>query len=124
MKKILLTAFLCIALPLTALAEVPRHQFTRDIADREPVDQLTNATNINPLYYFTEIRNMTGATITHRWSYKNRVMAEVEFEIGGPRWRVYSSKELVPEWDGIWKVEVIDATGAILATDTISVLID
>lgn len=124
MKKILLTALLSLALPLSAWAEVPRHQFTRNITDREPVDQLKNATNIDPLYYFTEILNMTGATITHRWSYKNRVMAEVDFKIGGPRWRVYSSKEMLPEWDGIWKVEVIDKTGAILATDTISVLID
>lgn len=124
MRKILLIVLLIAALPMMAYAEVPRHQFTRGITDREPVDRLTNATNINPLYYFTEIRNMTGATITHRWTYKNRIMAEVDFEISGPRWRVYSSKELLPEWDGIWKVEVIDRTGAILATDTISVLID
>lgn len=124
MKKILLMVMFLVALPIMAQADVPRHQFTRAISDREPVDKLTNATNINPLYYFTEIRNMNGATITHKWYYKNRLMAEVDFEIGGPRWRVYSSKRIQPDWDGIWKVEVTDKTGAILATDTISVLID
>lgn len=124
MKKILLTALFILALPIMAQAEVARHQFTRGITDREPVDKLTSATNINPLYYFTDVQNMTGATVTHRWYYKNRLMAEVDFKIGGPRWRVFSSKTIQPEWDGIWKVQVTDRTGAILATDTISVLID
>lgn len=125
MRKILITAlFALVMLPMAAQADVPRHHFTRGITEREPVDQLNSATNINPLYYFTEITNMTGATVKHRWYYKNRLMATVEFKVQGPRWRVFSSKDLQPHWDGIWKVEVTDNTGAILATDTISVLID
>lgn len=115
---------LAMLLPVLAQADVVRHQFSRNIVDREPVDRLNSATNINPLYYFTELEDMTGATVIHRWRFKNRLMAEVEFEVGGPRWRVYSSKEMLPEWDGIWKLEVIDGDGNLLATDTISVLID
>lgn len=119
-----LAVALAIFLPVLAQADVVRHHFTRNVVEREPVDRLSIATNINPLYYFTELENMTGATIVHRWRWNNRVMAEVSFEVQGPRWRVYSRKEMLPDWDGIWKLEVLDGEGRLLATDTISVLID
>lgn len=115
---------LAVLLPVLAQADVVRHQFTRNVVEREPVDRLNSATNISPLYYFTELEDMTGATIVHRWRLNNRLMAEVHFEVHGPRWRVYSSKEMLPDWDGIWKLEVLDGNGNLLATDTISVLID
>lgn len=117
-------AVLAVLLPVLAQADVVRHQFTRNVVDREPVDRLSSATNINPLFYFTEIEGMAGATIIHRWRLNNEVKAEVRFDVHGPRWRVYSSKELRPDWDGIWKLEVLDGDGNLLATDTISVLID
>lgn len=119
-----LAVVLTALLPVLAQAEVVRHQFTRNVVEREPVDRLSSATNISPLYYFTELEDMTGATIVHRWRLNNQLMAEVRFEVHGPRWRVYSSKDLLPDWDGIWKLEVLDGDGNLLATDTISVLID
>ena len=70
------------------------------------------------LYYFTEVRDMAGQTVKHRWEYGDQVMAEVEFEIGGPRWRVYSSKNLQPGWTGDWKVSVVDAAGNPLSVNT------
>ena len=35
-------------------------------------------------------------------------MAEVSFETGGQRWRVYSSKRLLPDWLGEWTVVLVD----------------
>ena len=72
----------------------------------------------NRIYYFTEIRDMAGQTVTHRWEHDGQVMAEVPFEVGGDRWRVYSSKNLEPSWTGEWKASVVDGSGATLSANT------
>lgn len=89
--------------------EVARAQFTRGIVDREPVDRVTVLPNDETtLYYFTELRRLAGHTVLHRWRYKGQVLAEVAFKVGGPRWRVYSRKTLLPSQLGRWEVEVVD----------------
>ena len=88
---------------------VARATFAVGIQDREPVaasDQFLN--ELSPVFFFTEIVGADGKTITHRWSYQGEVMANVEFEIKGPRWRVYSSKVLLPFWTGLWSVDVLE----------------
>jgi hypothetical protein len=122
-KKTLI-ALLMVALPLVAAADVVRSHFTRGITDREPVDHLTTASNITPLYFFTELVDMTGTEVMHRWRFEGQIMADVRFQVEGPRWRVYSSKELLPEWNGLWTVQVLDQDGNVLTRDSISVLID
>ncbi len=98
---------------------IARAAFTSAVEDREPVDSLDSLSNDSTvLYYFTEVRDMAGQTVTHRWEYGDQVMAEVELEIGGPRWRVYSSKNLQPLWTGDWKVSVLDAAGNPLIVNT------
>ena len=124
MKKLLALAFFVASSACLAEGEVPRHQFTSAIDQREPTDALTDAMNINPMYYFTELRDLEGTVVTHRWSYNGDVMAEVEFNVGGPRWRVYSSKRFQPQWDGFWTVDVIDAAGNVLASDSIRIAND
>ncbi len=99
--------------------EVARASFTTAVSDREPVDSISSIANDkNKIYYFTELRNMTGKTIKHRWEYNGKVMAEVPFSIGGPRWRTFSSKTLDPIWQGEWKVSVIDESGNTLSVNT------
>jgi hypothetical protein len=102
--------------------EVARAQFTTAIQDREPVDQLSALpSNSENIYFFTELKGLEGQTVTHRWEHNGEVMAEVKFDVGGPRWRVYSSKRLDPSWLGEWKVSVIDANGGTLSANTFSV---
>lgn len=102
-----------------AAGQIARSTLTRAIEDHEPVDSLTSLSNDSTvLYYFTDVRDMAGQTVTHRWEYGDQVMAEVKFEIGGPRWRIYSSKNLQPGWTGDWKVSVIDAAGNPLTVNT------
>ena len=57
--------------------------------------------------------------MTHRWIYFGDVMAEVSFYVGGDRWRVWSSKNLLPEWRGDWNVVVLDDAGNVLHEDTL-----
>jgi hypothetical protein len=117
--------FLAIALaialaPLPAMSaegRVSRGQFTSAILDREPVDEITSIdSTIGKIFFFTELRNLEDTTITHRWTHAGEVKAEIEFKVRGSRWRVYSSKTLLPEWIGDWKVEVLSEEGTVLGT--------
>ncbi|MDH5651113.1 MAG: DUF2914 domain-containing protein [Gammaproteobacteria bacterium] len=95
---------------------VYRAAFTTAIENREPTDKLDQANNEQKqLYFFTELRDMSGQTAKHRWEYNGKVMAEVEFNVKGPRWRVWSSKTFNPEWTGDWKVSVINAAGEVIS---------
>ena len=120
MKKIIISLFALSGMLLSGLAQaegsVARAIVTTDVVDREPVNNLERVMAGNDkVFFFTGLRGMSGKTIKHRWSYDGEVMAEVEFNVGGPRWRVFSSKNLLPEWAGEWKAEVVDAEGTVLS---------
>jgi Protein of unknown function (DUF2914) len=105
------------AAPVTGT--VARAAITSGVENHEPIDSLTNVTTEKgKLYYFTDLRDMEGQKVIHRWEHNGEVMAEVPFEIGGPRWRVFSSKNLLPSWTGDWKVSVVAANGETLNTET------
>lgn len=97
---------------------IARSAFARAIVDREPVDEIAVVTE-NRVYYFTELQGLEGQTVRHRWIYQGEVMADVEFMVGGPRWRVWSKKSLLPRWSGQWTVSVVDATGAVIQSETV-----
>lgn len=91
---------------------VVRGIFTTDIENREPVDQVLVLTNDHDvIYFFTDLRHFEGETVTHRWEYENNLVSEKKFEVGGPRWRVYSRKQLNPRMTGRWSVVVTDGKG-------------
>ncbi len=124
LTRIALAFALVVMVPLTAFsaeAEVSRAQFTSSMLDREPTDELSAiALNTEKMFFFTELRNMDGTTVTHRWSLNGAVMAEVSFNVRASRWRVYSSKTLLPEWRGDWVVDVLDDAGTVIETKTVS----
>ena len=98
---------------------VVRSALTTAVENREPTDKLESAsTDQQQLYFFTELRDMSGQTAKHRWEHNGKVMAEVEFNVKGPRWRVWSSKSFVPNWTGDWKVSVINGAGDVIKEET------
>jgi len=100
---------------------VVRSAFTTVIAEREPTENLQNLSNDNgQVMFFTELRDMSGQTAIHRWEYDGKVVAEVEFNVKGPRWRVWSSKSLVPQWTGDWKVSVVNGAGEVISEKNLS----
>ncbi len=103
--------------PELAGARVARALFTTAVVAREPVDEvLALDTRDSQVLFFTDLRGLQGRTVVHRWKHGGRVMAEVPFRVGGPRWRVYSRKRLGPDGVGRWSVVVVDrATGWPLA---------
>ena len=95
---------------------VGRATFTTGISEREPMDSVTQLTNDHVIvYFFSELNDMAGKTVLHRWEYNGQLMAEVPLAVGGPRWRTYSSKNLEPMWLGEWAVSVVDDQGNVLA---------
>jgi hypothetical protein len=91
------------------MGSVTRAQFTSAVENLEPVDNITSLANDKTkIYFFTELRDLAGKTVTQRWEHNGKVMYEQSFEVGGPRWRVYTSKTLDPSWTGEWKVSVMD----------------
>ncbi|MBX2826124.1 MAG: DUF2914 domain-containing protein [Gammaproteobacteria bacterium] len=101
--------------PRMDTGRIARAQFTTLVEDREPIDNLaTTSTALPKLFFFTEFIGMTGQELTHRWRYFDEVVAEIDFSIKGPRWRVNSYKSLTSELSGDWAVEIVNSEGTIL----------
>jgi hypothetical protein len=106
-------------------SHIARAQFTNGIKNREPIDHLENRVHSEEqtskrLFYFTDLRDLKGEKVTHRWKHKGNTMAKVNFNVGGARWRVYSSKNLTPSLKGEWQIVVTDSAERILITDNIT----
>ena len=94
-------------------------QFTTAVENREPVDQVTFVSNdVKTIYLYSDLRGFAGQTVTHRWIHEGEAKAEVAFEVRGPRWRVWSSKDLLEDWIGDWTVEIVNADGEVIAAET------
>ena len=94
---------------------VSRTAFTSAIENKEPVSDLKEiSSDINRIYFFTELMGLNGHTIIHRWEYNGQVHAEISFQVGGNRWRTWSSKNILPSWKGKWLVSVLDEGGNII----------
>ena len=116
-STILLGAML-VSLSGIAFAEagVGRMVFTTEVVDREPVNDVDIISAVdNKIYFFSELLSLNGQTVNHRWVFDGQVMAEIPFNVGSNRWRVWSSKTLVPAWSGRWIVEVVSSEGEVLA---------
>ena len=48
-------------------------------------------------------------------------LPEVRLRVGSDSWRTWSSKKVMPDWVGEWRVEVIAEDGTMLDTITFSV---
>ena len=91
---------------------VARAAFTTGIVNREPVDRvLALKSPATEVYFFTDLRNLKGHTVVHRWQYKGEVVSRVPFVVDGDRWRVFSRKVLPPDSYGEWSVTVVDDSG-------------
>lgn len=98
---------------------VSRATFTRAVVNHEPVDFLTQTGQTQQhLYFFSELKGLTGDTVTHRWEVDGNVVAEIPFAVGGPKWRVWSSYTINRK--GTWIVRVVNAKGVVLQEKTLA----
>ncbi len=93
-------------------SRVARAIFTTEILEREPVDQVLILSNKVPsVFFFTDLRHFEGQTVIHKWVYNDKVKSVVKFKVKGPRWRVFSRKDINPLQLGKWTVVVQDESG-------------
>ncbi|MGA9854393.1 MAG: DUF2914 domain-containing protein [Gammaproteobacteria bacterium] len=90
-------------------------QFTTGISNRTPGDDVTTLdNNHNKIFFFTVLKDADGQTITHRWEFNGKTVAEVTLQPKANHWRTWSSKTLLPDQTGTWTVEVLDDNGKVL----------
>ena len=119
--SILAVGLMLLSTAISASENIARSAFTNGIDNREPIDKVGQLTNDKEkIYFFTEITGMAGHTVTHRWEHAGDVKAEVKFNVGSDRWRIWSSKNLQPQWVGEWIVSVIDDAGNTLSEESMA----
>ena len=95
--------------------------FTTTANKQKPSDTIPQLTNdIKKIYFFTDLRNFQGQTLTHEWSYNGWVAQRIPFTIKGNRWRVSSNKSLKPRGKGTWTVKIVNEAGHVIQKSTIS----
>ena len=96
--------------------EVTRAIFTIGIDNHEPVIQVESihSNSYTEISFFTELTNLKGHIVTHQWTYNDTIIFEKKFEVNGDRWRVWTSKEFLPDWSGSWTVNVLDTDLSVL----------
>lgn len=55
-------------------------------------------------------------TVVHVWYWGDREMARVRLGVRGPRWRTWSTKQVLDEWRGEWRIDITDRYGALLSS--------
>jgi len=116
-QGVIFAAALCAFANATA-GEVSRAVFTTGIENREPVSTIesVDSSTLRSISFFTELQDMSGQTVTHQWTHQDKVMFEKTFEVKTDRWRVWTSKTLIPAWSGTWTVNVLDNEHTLLAS--------
>ncbi|MBL0351578.1 MAG: DUF2914 domain-containing protein [Candidatus Dechloromonas phosphoritropha] len=110
---------LAISLPMTgacaADGSVNNATFTSGISDGAPIDYRQGFLSNTPVvYFYSELLDLKGQTVRHRWSLEGKVMQEVPIEVTRPRQAAWSKSEMQPDWTGDWTVEVVDKDGKVL----------
>jgi hypothetical protein len=98
------------------IIEVPEMVFCTGVEDRVPVGADTMFLNtVEQVYCFTKITGVSEtATISHVWYYDDNEMARVDLTVSGDSWRTWSSKRIIEDWGGAWRVDVVTESGEIL----------
>lgn len=101
--------------------ELARGVFCKQIVNREPAEEVTELTgDIQRVYFFSEVTNMAGHTVSHRWEYNGQYMGEVKFSAQSAKWRAWSYKTVSGGKDGTWTVKVLNTAGEVIGEKSIA----
>jgi hypothetical protein len=92
--------------------------FCTSIEDREPVqpDSIFQDT-VEQVYCFTRVTGTPDSTsIFHVWYHDGEEAARVELPVMSSPWRTWSSKRILKEWHGIWRVDILMPGGKLLVS--------
>ncbi|KZN52300.1 DUF2914 domain-containing protein [Pseudoalteromonas luteoviolacea] len=107
-------------------SHISRAVLTSGIENREPINVLKHLVEPNrfqeKLFFFTEIKGLQGEVVQHLWFHQDQLMADITLPVSTPRYRTYSSKNIMPSQTGEWRVEVITQGGQLLAQKSFRIL--
>ena len=88
----------------------------KDVMDREPQGAGDIfSTDLEKIMCFTRVVGAKEDTeILHNWYFGETLAASVRLHVGSDNWRTYSSKTILPEYAGEWKVEILASDGKLL----------
>ena len=97
--------------------------FCADVKNRTPIGIKNNfSDSVERVFCFTKLSSTEDRTsISHVWYYNDVQMAIVDLPVNARSWRTWSSKRIVREWTGVWRVDVISATGHIIFSEDFTV---
>ena len=122
MKKVLILMFVVVVMGVSVVQaadlKVADGTITSAIENQMPVDRIESyRADFGKLYCFTRIVGAQEDTvITHVWYYQDDELARVPLPIRSADWRTYSSKRVLPQWAGEWRVVVLDEEGNEITT--------
>ncbi len=76
--------------------------------------------SVGTLVAWTSVTGAADSKIMHVWAHGPHADT-VTLNIGGSPWRTYSRKTIPSDWTGEWKLTVLDATGAVIASKTFTI---
>lgn len=120
---LIILCIVCLPFPLNAQEESPisviEMTFCRGIELRNPVDGANSFPNsVERVFCYNKLSGSENqTTISHVWYYNDTQMAIVDLPVNGKTWRTWSSKRIVREWTGTWRVDVISSTGNVILSD-------
>jgi hypothetical protein len=95
--------------------EITMAMFTTRIKKRYPSDEITMLDNPHQaVSFFSELKQMAGKEITHKWFYEGELKFEASFKVRADEWRIWSTQLLPEDLAGQWQVEVVDEDGEVL----------
>lgn len=103
-------------MPATAAATVTVDAvLARAVMDREPQDTGSAfPADVGQLVLWTRVSGAAGSMIRHVWYHGETEVGNVELPVSTSPYRTWSRKTVPAEWTGAWRVEVRDASGAVL----------
>lgn len=97
--------------------EVTTIEIGTNVEERQIVNSDTTfSSSVGSLYCFTRVTGAEDTTqVHHVWYYENEEMARTTLDIRSPDWRTWSSKTILENWVGPWRVAIEDNNGNTLA---------
>jgi hypothetical protein len=99
---------------------VKRFLLARSVSNKEPKGELNEisftADGIAAVWAYSEVIDKKGSRFKYVWLHGGKQITTVPVNVGGNRWRSYSSKLINRSMSGAWRVELQDGEGRLMAS--------
>jgi hypothetical protein len=99
---------------------VKRFLLAGSVSNREPEGELNEisftADGSAAVWAYSEVIDKKGSRFKYVWLHGGNQIATVPVNVGGNRWRSYSSKLINQSMSGAWRVELQDGEGRLMAS--------